>query len=65
MDALSVNSTKAAAPCDYSELQECLAKNKGDRSKCLKEWEAFQKACAEKKKQMNPSSETCEACQAP
>ncbi|TPX58622.1 hypothetical protein PhCBS80983_g03005 [Powellomyces hirtus] len=35
--------------CDSRELQECLQKNNGDRSKCLKEWEDFKKACMEKK----------------
>ncbi|KAK9716936.1 hypothetical protein K7432_006572 [Basidiobolus ranarum] len=63
METPTAKSTKVEAPCDYSELQECLAKNRGDRSKCLKEWEAFQKACAEKKKKTN--SENCETCKIP
>ncbi|KAI9095618.1 hypothetical protein DFS34DRAFT_651404 [Phlyctochytrium arcticum] len=37
-----------ALTCDSRELQECLQKNNGDRSKCQAEWEAFRKACSEK-----------------
>ncbi|KAI7875954.1 hypothetical protein K492DRAFT_172950 [Lichtheimia hyalospora FSU 10163] len=44
------------ATCDYKPLQECLLKNNNDRSKCMKEWQEFQQACREKKKQ------ECEAC---
>jgi hypothetical protein len=39
---------KKAESCDYKPLQECLAKNNNDRSKCLKEWDDFQRACREK-----------------
>ena len=36
--------------CDYQALKDCLEKNRGDRSKCVKEWEEFQRSCAEKNK---------------
>lgn len=40
---------KKAESCDYTPLKACLDKNNNDRSKCLKEWDEFQKACREKK----------------
>jgi hypothetical protein len=40
---------KKAESCDYNPLKACLDKNNNDRSKCLKEWDEFQKACREKK----------------
>jgi hypothetical protein len=43
-----MESGKKAESCDYKPLQECLAKNNNDRSKCLKEWDDFQRACREK-----------------
>ncbi|KAI8923212.1 hypothetical protein BC831DRAFT_472356 [Entophlyctis helioformis] len=33
--------------CDSTELQACLEANKGDRSKCLKEWDAFREKCSQ------------------
>ena len=36
--------------CDYQPLKDCLEQNKGDRTKCAKEWEEFQKSCAERKR---------------
>lgn len=36
--------------CDHQALKECLDRNFGDKSKCLKEWEEFQRSCAEKKR---------------
>ncbi|CAH3111008.1 unnamed protein product [Porites lobata] len=35
--------------CDHQALKECLDRNNGDRSKCIKEWEDFQRSCAENK----------------
>jgi hypothetical protein len=31
--------------CDHKPLQECLAKNNNERSKCMKEWNEFQEQC--------------------
>ncbi|KAI9281993.1 hypothetical protein BY458DRAFT_498618 [Sporodiniella umbellata] len=53
--------TEKNSSCDYTQLQECLAKNSNDRSKCLREWEEFQRACREKKQLSNDKSD-CEAC---
>ncbi|KAI9020407.1 hypothetical protein DFJ74DRAFT_707470 [Hyaloraphidium curvatum] len=39
-------SQAAALLCDYEPLQKCLAANKGDRTKCLKEWDDFKRACS-------------------
>ena len=36
--------------CDHQALKECLDRNNGDRSKCMKEWEDFQRSCAENKR---------------
>lgn len=36
--------------CDHKALKECLDRNNGDRSKCMKEWEDFQRSCAENKR---------------
>ncbi|KAF1801134.1 hypothetical protein V8B55DRAFT_1529337 [Mucor lusitanicus] len=52
---------KKAESCDYTPLKACLDKNNNDRSKCLKEWDEFQKACREKKQKANDNSE-CVAC---
>ncbi|KAI8882081.1 hypothetical protein K501DRAFT_221820 [Backusella circina FSU 941] len=54
-----MESGKKVDSCDYKPLQECLAKNSNDRSKCLKEWDDFQRACREKQK---ASNKECEAC---
>ncbi|KAI9594589.1 hypothetical protein BDF19DRAFT_444161 [Syncephalis fuscata] len=32
--------------CDYRALKACLERHQGDRAKCTAEWEAFQEACA-------------------
>ena len=37
---------RAAAVCDHEPLKRCLDENNGDRSKCQKEWEEFQRACS-------------------
>ncbi len=44
-----MNPEKKNPSCDYVPLKECLAKNNNDSSKCLKEWEEFQRACRERK----------------
>lgn len=44
-----MNPGNKAESCDYNPLKECLAKNDNDRSKCMKEWDEFQRACREKK----------------
>eukprot|EP01147_Barroeca_monosierra_P006986 gene6986-gene5889 len=31
--------------CEYEPLKKCLELNRGDRSKCMKEWEEFRAAC--------------------
>ncbi|CAH3020214.1 unnamed protein product [Porites evermanni] len=40
--------------CDHQALKECLDRNNGDRSKCIKEWEDFQRSCAENKSSCFP-----------
>jgi hypothetical protein len=42
--------TKLVAPCDYKPLKVCLENNNGDRSKCKKEFDEFQRSCAENKR---------------
>ena len=32
-------------PCDVKALQKCLAENKGDKDKCVREVQSFQAAC--------------------
>ncbi|KAI7871757.1 hypothetical protein BDF14DRAFT_1878108 [Spinellus fusiger] len=49
------------SPCDATPLQECLLANSNNREKCLKEWDAFQQQCREKKKQADLT--TCKPCQ--
>ena len=39
----------ASAPCHYQPLKLCLEQNNGDRNKCKKELEEFQRSCAENK----------------
>jgi hypothetical protein len=34
--------------CDSEALRVCLERNNNDRSKCMKEWEDFKRACAAK-----------------
>ncbi|KAI8817166.1 uncharacterized protein EV422DRAFT_571006 [Fimicolochytrium jonesii] len=41
--------TGANAVCDSQPLKQCLDRNNGDRSKCLKEWEDFKRECMTKK----------------
>ncbi|CAH3199329.1 unnamed protein product [Porites evermanni] len=47
--------------CDHQALKECLDRNNGDRSKCIKEWEDFQRSCAENKRKLQEKQEagTC------
>ncbi|KAJ1960291.1 hypothetical protein H4R35_007558, partial [Dimargaris xerosporica] len=44
----STTPNAAAATCDYTELQQCLERHRGDRSKCQAEWDAFQRQCRER-----------------
>ncbi|RUS21501.1 hypothetical protein BC937DRAFT_92470 [Endogone sp. FLAS-F59071] len=59
------NETNAASKkvesCDHTELQQCLLKNNNDRSKCMKEWEDFQKACREKSKKVTLGAKECDS----
>ncbi|PIA49391.1 hypothetical protein AQUCO_01300303v1 [Aquilegia coerulea] len=41
-----VGEKKIVSPCDVDALKRCLEENKGDRSKCQAEVEAFNKSCA-------------------
>ena len=36
--------------CHHQALKDCLERNKGDRTKCMKEWEEFQRSCGEHKR---------------
>ncbi|KAI8369502.1 uncharacterized protein BYT42DRAFT_584699 [Radiomyces spectabilis] len=51
--------SKKVEACDHKPLQECLLRNNNDRSKCMKEWEDFQRACREKAQKKN---QECQAC---
>lgn len=47
-DMADAKQTYRSVPsCDHQALKECLDRNSGDRSKCMKEWEEFQRSCAE------------------
>ncbi|XP_066018301.1 uncharacterized protein [Pocillopora verrucosa] len=48
-DADTENFRTVTPSCDHNALKECLDRNNGDRSKCTKEWEAFQRSCSENK----------------
>ncbi|KAF5193575.1 hypothetical protein FRX31_016840 [Thalictrum thalictroides] len=41
-----VGEKKIVSPCDVDALKKCLEENKGDRSKCQAEVEAFSKSCS-------------------
>lgn len=49
-DTNSQTFTNVTPSCDHKALKECLDRNNGDRSKCIKEWEDFQRSCAENKR---------------
>ncbi|KAF9613952.1 hypothetical protein IFM89_013487 [Coptis chinensis] len=48
---------KVMSPCDVEALKKCLEENKGDRSKCQSQVEAFKDSCSLKKPKSDSSSE--------
>lgn len=46
----TIKSETLPSLCDYQPLKDCLERNKGDRAKCMKEWEEFQRSCSERKR---------------
>ncbi|XP_078361215.1 uncharacterized protein LOC144645498 [Oculina patagonica] len=57
-DASSQTFRNVTPSCDHQALKECLDRNNGDRSKCMKEWEDFQRSCAENKRKLQEKQET-------